>query len=152
MPLPDTIGLVGGSARTSGIAAASVANTTNFLGSEIDNATNLDDIADILLMYAFGTNPTAAKTLSLHIVYAFDGTNYEEGAGDGSNGANDVDPMGHTLIGSVSPAADTATHRKLMSIDLLPYKFKLLVRNVDTGQTATVTVTIATRKSAQITD
>lgn len=151
MALPDNIGLVGGTSRTSGISSAAVQNGYNYLGSAIDNATNLDDVADIELVYAYGTNPTAAKTLSLCILYSFDGTNYEEGGGDGAGGS-DVDPMGHTLIGAVSPAADTSTHRKLMSIALLPYAFKLLVRNVDTAQTATVTVTLKTRKVAQVTD
>lgn len=151
MALPDNIGLVAGNARTSGISAVSVATTANKLGDAIDNATNLDDLADIQIQWAYGSNPTASKTLSLHILYAFDGTNYEEGAGDGT-GTGDVDPMAHTLVTSVSPAADTSTHRKLVSIDLLPYKFKLLVRNVDTAQTATVTITITTRKAKQITD
>lgn len=152
MALPDSTSLKAGTSRTSGIAAASVATTANYIGSEINNATNLDELADIELTYAYGTNPTAAKTLSLHILYAFDGTNYEEGAGDGS-GTGDVDPMAHTQIGAVSPAADTSTHRKLFGgVPLLPYKFKLLVRNVDTGQTATVTVTITTRKAVAIID
>lgn len=152
MALPDSTSLKAGTSRTSGIASAGVQTTANYLGSVIDNATNLDEVADIQLAYSYGTNPTAAKTLSLHILYAFDGTNYEEGAGDGS-GTGDVDPMAHTLLGAVSPTADTSTHYKLFGgVPLLPYKFKLLVRNVDTGQTATVTVTINTRKAVAIID
>lgn len=151
MALPDFIGNVAGSSRTSGIAAASVATAANYLGSEIDNATNLDDIADIELAWSYTSAPTAAKTLSLHLLYALDGTNYEEGAGDGS-GTGDVDPLASTLITAVSPTADTSAHRRVLSVPLLPYKFKLLVRNVDTAQTAAVTVLIKTRRSAQIAD
>lgn len=151
MALPDSIGALGGTTRTSGIAAAAIASGANYLGSAIDNATNLDDIADIEIVWAYATAPTASKTLSLHLLYAMDGTNYEEGAGDGT-GTGDVDPLACTEITAISPAADTSTHRKFISVDIAPYACKLLVRNVDTAQEAAVTVNIKTRKSAQITD
>lgn len=151
MALPDYIGPVAGTSRTSGISSASVATTANYLGSAIDNATNLDSIADIEFVWSYATAPTANTSLRLYILYAFDGTNYEEGAGDGT-GTGDVDPLPHCLIRSVSPPADTSAHRACFSVPIEPYKFKLLVMNVDTGQTATVTVNVKTRKEAQITD
>ncbi len=145
MGLPDYLGPTTATARTSGISNASVANASNYLGSDIDNATNLDGIADIEWIWQYSTAPTASKTLSLHILYSYDGTNYEEG-GVG------VNPLPHTIIRAVSPPADTNTHRVCFSVPIEPYKFKLLVRNVDTAQTVTTTVNIKTRKDAQISD
>ena len=154
MALPDNIGLVAGTSRTTGIAAQTCENGNNFLGSAINNAANLDDLLDFEFVYAYGTNPTAAKTLKLVLLYSKDGTNYEEGAGDGATDGSDVDPLPSSrVLLSISPDADTGTHRILRGdIPLLPYAFKMLLMNVDTGQTVTVTVTANTRKSAQITD
>lgn len=151
MALPDYAGLAAGTTRTSGIAAAVVQNAANYLGSAIDNATNLDDFADIEVVWAYGTNPTASKSLKLYLLYAHNGTNYEDGAGDGT-GTGDVDPLASS-IKTITPPVDTSTHRLVVGdVPLLPLAFKVLFANVDTGQTATVTVNIKTRKASQITD
>jgi hypothetical protein len=131
--------------RTSGIAAASIATAKAYLGGEIDNATNLDDVADIEITWSFATNPTAAKSLDIYLIVAHDGTNYEEGAGDGSS--TTTLPLESCKLASVSPTADTSTHRKsFRGIPLEPMKYKPLVYNNATGQTATVTLLIGTRK------
>jgi hypothetical protein len=130
--------------RTSGISSANVQNTKAYLGSAIDNATNLDDFAHLEIVWSFGTNPTVNNFLKIHLLYAKDGSNYEEGAGDGSTITAPLPGCQHA---AVSPPADTNTHRKLFSyIPLAPYPFKVLVENNATGQTATVTVNIATGK------
>ncbi len=148
MALPDYISLVGGTSRTTGISNQTVANTYNFLSSTaIDNSANLDDIADFEIIWQYSTAPTANKSLRLYIVYSFDGTNYEDAASD------TVEPVRLTLIRAWSPPADTASHRMVVGgFPLLPYKFKLLVRNHDTGQTVTTTVNCVTRKAAQVVD
>lgn len=142
------IGPAAGTSRSSGIASASVQNTKAYIGSAIDNATNLDAYADIEIVWAYGTNPTASKNLKVYLLYAEDGTNYEEGAGDGSTVTA---PLEACLVDAVSPAADTNTHRKLFpAIPIAPYKFKPLVYNLDTGQTATVTLNVFTRKDQAV--
>lgn len=127
--------------RTTGISSASIATGANWLGAEINNATNNDPYADIEITWSYASAPTAAKKMDVYLLYAMDGTNYEQGAGDGT-GTGDVDPLAGCLIGSVSPSADTTAHRKVIAtrMELLAYPFKILVANVDTAQTATVTV------------
>ncbi len=152
MALPDYSKLVGGDARTSGISLASISTGANYLGSEINNAANLDEFADIEVVWSFGTNPTAGQPLKVYILYAFDGSNYEDGAGVGT-GSGDVDPFPHSLVDTIGVLADTGTHRVLLrDIPLEPYKFKVLVMNDATGQTATVTVNVITRRGSQIVD
>jgi hypothetical protein len=141
-------GLAAGTSRTSGISSASCQNNKAYIGSAIDNATNLDVFADIELVWSFGTNPTAGNSLKLHLLWSQDGTNYEEGTGDGTTLTS---PLPGCLVGTVSPAADTSTHRKLFrDIPLAPYKFKVLGENTATGQTATLTVNVYTRKDQTI--
>jgi len=141
-------GLQAGTSRTSGISSQTCQNNKAFLGSAIDNATNLDAFADVELVWSYSVSPTAGNALKLHFLYAQDGTNYEEGTGDGTTLTS---PLPGCLVGSVSPAADTSTHRKLFrDIVLSPYKFKVLAENAATGQTATVTVNLYTRKDQTI--
>jgi hypothetical protein len=133
-----------GTSRTSGIAAASVQNNKAYLGSAIANQTNLDALADIELVWAFSVAPTVGSFLKVHLLVAEDGTNYEEGSGDGTT---ITAPLPGCQVAAVSPAADASTHRKLFQgIPLPPYPFKCLVENGATGQTATVTLIVLTRK------
>ena len=141
-------GPAAGTLRTSGIASASVQTTKAYLGSAIDNATNLDAFADIEIVYSYGVSPTASKSLSVHLLYAPDGTNYEEGAGDGTTVTA---PVAGSTVRVLTPLADTSTHRKLIvGVPIPPCKFKVLIYNVDTGQTATVTANIYTRKDQTV--
>jgi len=146
MPLPDYISLVGGAARATGISGQEVASGYNYLSSTvIDNAVNLDDLADFEIIWQYGTAPTANKSLRLYIVYSMDGENWEDAASD------TTEPVRLMLVTAWSPPADTESHRMIRgSFPLLPYPFRLLVRNHDTGQTVTVTINCITRKAAQI--
>jgi hypothetical protein len=115
------------SAQTSGISSASVQTAKAYLGSAIDNATNLDDFAHLEIVWSYATAPTAGNFLKVHFLYSKDGTNYEEGAGDGTTMAT---PLPGCQVMAVSPAADTNAHRKLSKyIPLAPYPFKILVEN-----------------------
>jgi hypothetical protein len=141
MALPDYTSLTTGTSRTTGFSSTVIASGSEITGSEIDNATNLDEILDCEIIWSYGTAPTANKTVELWALYSFDGTNYTTRADGG------------VLLRAFSPPADTATHRMpIMNVWLMPYKFKLHVRNVDTGQSITVTVNAQTRKATKLID
>ncbi|MEA3226024.1 MAG: hypothetical protein U9Q07_08745 [Planctomycetota bacterium] len=122
-------------ARTSGISAQSVAAGANYLGSEIDNETNLDQFAAIELTMTPGVAPTAGKVVELYILYAIDGTNYEQG------GTSDDPARGPD---AVFPAeASTSAQATTKHVRLRPFKFKLLVKS-ELDQEATITVKLET--------
>jgi hypothetical protein len=156
MALPDSIQLAAPGDPVTLLDAVSIQTAANYLTPAVDNSdtTNgLRDLADIEVQYAFASAPTANTTLQVYLVYAFDGTNYEPGAGDGT-GTGDVDPHAKCLIAALPVAAVTTQQGPYLieDVPLLPYPFKVLVQNNATGQTATVTVKIRTRRDAQIVD
>lgn len=138
MALPDTLQLKAATSRTSGFSSTTVANGATGTGSAIDNATNLDQYLTAEFVYSYSVAPTASKTIKVHITYSVDGTNYEE-VGD------------KNLVAVLSPAADTSAHRVVVIRDLLllPFAFKIVIVNVDTAQTITVTVDARTYNLAQ---
>lgn len=129
MALPDEFKLKAASSRSSGFSTTTIANAAAQDGSAIDNAANLDLFLTAEFVWSYGTNPTANRTVEMYLLYSVDGTNYEEES-----------PA--ALIGSFSPPADTGTHRRVLirAWPLRPFAFKLRLKNVDTGQTITVTV------------
>jgi hypothetical protein len=139
MALPDSFRLEAATARTSGFLSTTIANGSAADGSAINNATNLDLYLTAELVYSYSTAPTANRTVEIYLLYSVDGTNYEE-------------ESAHALIGSFSPSADTATHRRVVirGYPLMPFAFKLRVKNVDTGQTITVTVNAYTHSEKVI--
>ena len=144
MALPDSFQLTAASSRTSGISDASIIAGANYLGAAINNASNLDLQADVELAWSCGTSPTADKVLEVYLLYALDGTNYEDGAGNGT-GSGDVDPKA-PMIGAVPVYANTSGHRYLIrGVPLEPLSFKVLVKS-ELDQTATVTVNVKTYK------
>jgi hypothetical protein len=140
MPLPDYTSLVTGTSRATGFSSTVIDHTNETTGSEIDNATNLDEILDCELVWRYvGQAPTPNKTVEVWLLYSFDGTNYT------------TRDDGGILLRVFSPPADTSTHRlPILGMPLMPYKFKLHVRNVDTGQSITVTMNAQTRKATQL--
>ena len=136
MSLPDVMQLTTGAIRTSGINAASVAAGANCLGSVIDNSSNLDFHADVELVWSCSTAPTADRVLEVYLLYALDGTNFEDG--DAS-----TDPRA-PVMGAVPVFANTSVHRFLVrGIPLEPLAFKVLVKS-RLDQAATITVNIKT--------
>jgi hypothetical protein len=141
MPLPDYTSLVTGTSRATGFSSTVIDHTNETTGSEIDNATNLDEILDCEIVWSYGTAPTANKTVEIWLLYSFDGTNYTTRADGG------------ILLRAFSPPAvgsNTLYRLPILGVWLMPYKFKLHVRNVDTGQSITVTVNAKTRKATQL--
>ena len=61
--------------RTTGIAAQSIANAAGFVGSAIDNATNLDDTLDLQVTINCATAPAANTVLYVYLLLSIDGTN-----------------------------------------------------------------------------
>lgn len=115
--------------RTTGIAAASINAGVNYLGSEIDNSTNKDTDATIEVAFTCGVAPTANKTIEVYLIYAVDGSNYEDGAVA-------VDP---TLSpnGIVAARAVTAAQKvTIKGLPIMPFKFKVLLKS-ELNQNAT---------------
>lgn len=133
MALPDNIRHASASSRSTGISSQSIADGASYTGSEIDNATNKDTLMSVELAWSYSTAPTADKTVELHMLYSLDGTNYEE-------------LSTQTMRAVVSPPADTSSHRRLLldGVPIQPFPFKLAVKNTDTGQSITATVTAYT--------
>lgn len=133
MALPDVIKLQASSNRSTGVSTQAIADGASFTGSEIDNSTNRDTMADLEANYVYSTAPTAAKTVKIYQIYSLNGTNYEET--DAKN-----------LIASFSPPADTNSHRVMLrkGLPLSPHKFKYVAENTNTGQSITLTLTCRT--------
>jgi hypothetical protein len=142
MTLPDTIRLTSGMSRSSGISSASIVAGSNYLGVSIDNAVNQDVYASVEVVWQCGTAPTADAVIEVYLLYAMDGSNYEDGAGTGT-GSGDVDPK-TPIVGAVPVYADTAAHRHLVrNIPLEPYPMKVLLKS-EIDQTAVCTVNMKT--------
>jgi hypothetical protein len=140
MALPDYTSLVAGSGRTTGFINAVINNGGAMTGDEIDNVSFLDEILDCEIEWRYNTAPTPNRTVEVWLLYSFDGTNYttrESGGG--------------ILLRAFSPHPDMNTYRiPILGVPLMPFKFKLQVRNVDTGQPIIVTVNAQTRKATQL--
>ena len=133
MTLPDTIKHSGGTSRTTGIASQSISAGANYLGSEIDNSSNLDTEANIEVLITCSTAPTANKTVEIYLLYAIDGTNYEDGGVS-------VDPT-KVPVGIVAARNVTGAQRlTIEGVRLQPYKCKVLLKSEldQTSQTTTV--------------
>lgn len=127
MALPDVLKPTALTSLTTGISNQTIANGASFTGSEIDNTSMRYSLMAVEVVWSYTTAPTANKTVELQVLEAVDGTNYEDTA---------------RTIAAWSPPADTNTHRRLLLSEypLLSDKFKLAVKNTDTGQSITVTV------------
>lgn len=129
MALPDYFKVDSLNSLTSGISSQAIADGSSYTGSAIDNTTNRYPYLAVEAVWSYGTAPTANKTVEFHLLHALDSTNYE-------------DMSSKTLIGAISPDADTSTHRQVIrtAVPLVADSFKLAVKNVDTGQQITITV------------
>lgn len=109
--------------RTTGISAQNLNAGANILGSEIDNATNKDQWCDISAAFSCTSSPTDGTELEVYILYAADGTNYQDGD------ASPTDPKGG-YVGSFVARNLTTTQRPApIQVRLKPFKFKVLVKS-----------------------
>lgn len=142
MALPDTIKLSGATQRTSGIASAALSAGGNVVGSAIDNASNLDALCDIEIVFTCASAPTAGQVIEAYLLYAPDGTNFEDGS-------DTVDPQSGLVGVAVARAVTTAQRVLIRNVALLPYAFKVLLKS-ELGQAATVTANVYTRNDAVV--
>lgn len=128
MALPDYLKAGSLNSISTGISNQTVANAAEYVSETvIDNTTTRYRYLAVEVVWSYATAPTANKTVELRITESLDGTNFEDTT---------------RVIAAWSPSADTSTHRRklLGFFELLADKFKLAVKNVDTGQTITVSV------------
>ena len=118
-------------ARTSGIAAESIAAGASADGDAIDPGG--DTHADITLTYGYAVAPTAGSSISVRLLES-DGTNY--------------DAVGR-FVDQVPAVADTTTRPKTYTqVPIGPNSFKVQVTNGDPVQSLTATVTVRTYRQA----
>ncbi|GIW60991.1 MAG: hypothetical protein KatS3mg087_2057 [Patescibacteria group bacterium] len=132
MPLPDKTLYSQPTSRDTGINSVNVNSGGQVIGAIINNDIHLDLFADIEAIWSYTTAPTADKRIEIHLLYARDGTNFEE-----------LSP--NTVVAGFSPPADTSQHQRMIAraAKLLPYPFKVAVKNVDTAQSITITIKLS---------
>lgn len=125
----------GGTSRTTGISGATLAAGANFLGDAIDNGTNKDRFCAIEVTFTGASTPTVDTLLEIYILYAADGTNYEDGD------ATPTDPKKPPVGCVAARAVAGAQKQTLPAIPLSPFKFKILVKSeLDVAITSALTV------------
>jgi hypothetical protein len=123
-------------ARSTGVAAQPIAAGGKYLGGEIDNAAGKDRFATLDVLLSCAVAPSAGRTMEVYLIYAVDGTHYEDGS------ATVVPPA--MPAGAFSVRGVTGEQRlSLPNIPLAPLKFKVLCKS-DLDQAATTTVLLVT--------
>ena len=127
MALPDSLKVTTLGEFTTGINQQQIANGASYPGTEINNTSTRYSLMVVEVAWSYTTAPAANRTVELQIQEAIDGTNYEDTP---------------RTIAAFSPPADTVEHRRVLltAYPLLADKFKLVVKNTDTGQTIKATV------------
>ena len=127
MALPDSLKVTALAEFTTGINQQQIASGASYPGTEINNTSSRYSLMAVEVSWSYNTAPTANRTVELQITEALDGTNYEDTP---------------RTIAAFSPPADTANHRRvpLTQYPLTASKFKLHLKNTDTGQTISATV------------
>jgi hypothetical protein len=110
-----------------GITNEDINDNTLFIGDEIDNTVTRYTYLVVEVVWVYSDAPVANRTIELQIFENNNDTGYEN--------------VGR-VISAWSPPGDTLQHSTVLlrTYPLLPNKFKLAVRNVDTNQTISVTV------------
>lgn len=92
-------------------------------GTELDNATNRDELAIAELQVTFGSAPSSGGFVSLYAITAPDGTNYEDGSAS-------VDPGAHRWLCNI-PVRNVTTAQRLRSLpfQIDPFKTKFILLN-----------------------
>jgi len=125
-----------GASRTTGISTASLNAGANLLGSAIDNATNKDRWLTCELTWTCTVASTAGKAVELYVLYAVDGTNYEDGD------ATPTDPAKGMAAAFFDDGGTGAQKQTVVSIPIMPFKFKLLLKS-ELDQNATSVTLLA---------
>ena len=118
--------------RTTGISAESIANAAGFVGSAINNATNLDDTMDLQVTINCASAPVANTVLYVYLLYSIDGTNYEDGS-------TSLQPVKVPIASIPARAVTGAQVVSVSCIPIPPQPFKIAIWNA-LGQISTTTV------------
>jgi hypothetical protein len=146
--------LATGASRSTGLDTQTLNTVCHIASSEIDNATNKDELLDIVMLITLAATPVAGAPIQVSILYAMDGTNYEDGipaTNDGTAAASPV-PNPNALVDSHGVLASANAQKwTIRDIPLLPYKFKIVVYNgTSKSSTDLLTVLAYGRKSETI--
>ena len=120
---------------SSPISGVTVNSGAGALGSEYDNETNKKRFASFEATLDHTSSPTANTIWKLYILYALDGTNYEDGS-------TSVEP--NKLPVSTFPVRANTDVQIIATeaIPLLPFKFKPLLWNGTNQNSATSAITL----------
>lgn len=114
----------GPSAQSAIINGVTVNDAAGSLSSEYDNETNKHTMASLELSFQHSTSPTAGTTWLAYLLYAIDGTNYEDGG---------TSTQPQKVAAATFPVRAVTTAQKVtVVVPVQPFKFKVLVWN-DTG-------------------
>lgn len=116
--------------RATGISGATLNSGANALSGEIDNETNKDRYLALELTFTCATAAAVGATVQVFIVYAMDGTLYEDGS------TAPLDPAKTPIGVFVNRFVTTAQKQSIVGIPIFPFKFKVLLAN-KLGQNAT---------------
>lgn len=121
---------------TTGISAGSLNAGANLLGSEYDNETQQYRWAMATLTWTCSTASTAHEVVELYLIYATDGTNYEDGG-------TSVDPY-KAPVATFKDDGGTGAQKQTAQvlIPLGPFKFKPLIKSELTNNATLVTLEI----------
>lgn len=129
------------------VSAQSVANNAAYLSAEIENATSLDLVADVMLKVNFSVAPTVNTSIDVYLVR-------QNGAGtpiyEDASTTGPVTPK-NSYIGSIVLRAVTGDQVALISdVAIPPRGHKFMCVNNGTGQTGTVTLTADYRRTQTV--
>ena len=114
--------------RTTGIEDEIIAGGANKLGSEINNESNADRYLALEMQWAASDDAsTAGEAMEVYLVYALDGSTYEDG-GDA------VDPTKSPSAIFIDDGTTDAQRQTITGIPLDPFKFKILLKSEFTNQ------------------
>ena len=108
--------------RSTGITSSAMNAGANLLSSEIDNETNLDRYLSLELTWTCGTAASENDVVEAYLLYAIDGTNYEDGG-------TSVDPKKTPITFFVDDGGTGVQKQTAVGISIKPFKFKVLLKS-----------------------
>jgi len=137
--MSNPVGWQGATSRSTGISSASINTGAGSLGSEIDNATNLDKWMSGEVVFTPSSTPAEGDVWEIFNLLAVGGTNYEDG---GTSVQPVRSPDASIAVRTVSGQQRIA----FRNVPIPPFKFKPLLWNGMSYNATGVTLTIYTHK------
>jgi hypothetical protein len=134
-----------GSFRPSASVTGQTLNTLcHFASAETDNSIYRDEVIDIDIQLALALTPVAGAPINTYILYAMNGTNYEDGIPGTNNGTAAASPAPNpgSLIDSHGVLASTGVQKwTIKDIPILSYKYRVEHYNGTTKSASGVLLT-----------